>query len=245
MRNKFEWSQEAQIEDETAGLTPEDVTFREVLSALKSVSEHLDFTTERPADFPDHWVPTLDFKIGQDHVLNRYTHNFYEKPMNTKWVLPYVSSMDPSAKRQILANDLVRRLSRVDPVNLESLATPVINKYNRKLIFSGYPLEERLRIIEGGIGSYQDKLESAMKSGKEMYRMGKDSLEVRSRKSLLEKVSWYKGPAWNRYLKGKPIRYELGESQEREGGIKHQRTMGGKTEQRLRSGQSGGDAVKG
>ena len=61
---KFEWTQEAQLEDETAGLTPEDVTFREVLSALKSVSKHLDFTTERPGDFPDHWVPTLDFKIG-------------------------------------------------------------------------------------------------------------------------------------------------------------------------------------
>merc|ERR1711954_458926 len=27
-RDRFEWSQEAQIEDETAGLTPEDVTFR-------------------------------------------------------------------------------------------------------------------------------------------------------------------------------------------------------------------------
>ena len=115
---------EAQNEDEIAGLTPEDVTFREVLAALKSVSSHLDFTTERPDDFADHWVPTLDFKIGQDHENNRYTHNFYEKPMNSKWVLPAISSMDPSTKRQILANDLVRRLCRVDPAELQKLAPP-------------------------------------------------------------------------------------------------------------------------
>ena len=106
---KFVWTLEAQKEDEEEKLTPEDVTFREVLAALKSVSKHLDFTTERPSDFADHWVPTLDFKIGQDHERNRYKHNFYEKPMNSKWVLPHLSAMDPTAKRQILANDLVRR----------------------------------------------------------------------------------------------------------------------------------------
>ena len=82
---RFEWSEAAKILDEGEGLTPEDVTFREVLVALRSISEHLDFTTERPSDFGHHWVPTLDFKVGQDFQGNRYTHNFYEKPMNTKW----------------------------------------------------------------------------------------------------------------------------------------------------------------
>ena len=105
-------------------------------------------------------MPTLDFKIGQDFQANRYTHNFYEKPMNTKWVLPHISAMDPEPKRQILANDLVRRLSRVDPLSLDTLAVPVVNKYNRKLIYSGYSLEDRLRIIEAGISTYQGKVEA-------------------------------------------------------------------------------------
>ena len=92
-------------------MTPEDVTFREVLATLKSVSEHLDFTTERPSNFGENWVPTLEFKVGQDYQKERYTHNYYEKPMNTRWVLPKISSMDEDTKRQILANDLVRKLS--------------------------------------------------------------------------------------------------------------------------------------
>ena len=68
---KFEWSAAARTEDEGDGLTLEDITFREVLVALRSVSEHLYFTSERPSDFGDHWVPTLDFKVGQDFQKNR------------------------------------------------------------------------------------------------------------------------------------------------------------------------------
>ena len=70
------------------------MTFREALAALKSVSENMDFTTERQDDFGDNWVPSQDFKVGQDFLNDRYTHNCYEKPMNTKGVLPKISSME-------------------------------------------------------------------------------------------------------------------------------------------------------
>ena len=137
-------------------------------------------------------MPTLDFKIGQDFSGNQYVHNYFEKPMNTKWVLPKASSMDPSTKRQILANDLVRRLCRVDPTLLGTLAVPVINFYDRKLIYSGYDHDERLRVIEAGITSYHGKLDS-VKEGEEFYKIGKDTLANRTRRNLLEKMSWYKG----------------------------------------------------
>ena len=52
-QDKFEWYPEAQQQVEDAGLTPCDVTFREVLAALKSVSTHLDLTTERPNYFEE------------------------------------------------------------------------------------------------------------------------------------------------------------------------------------------------
>ena len=93
-------------------------------------------------------------------------HNYYEKPMNSKWVLPRISSMDTDTKRQILANDLVRRLSRADPTMLIELAPPVINFYNRKLMYSGYNVEERLRILESGITTYEEKLGAAGGGGR-------------------------------------------------------------------------------
>ena len=76
-QGKFVWTREAQEEDDSSGISPEDLTFREVLAALKSISSHLDFTTEKPADFGDQWVPTLDFKIGQDFPANQYVHNYF------------------------------------------------------------------------------------------------------------------------------------------------------------------------
>ena len=112
--------------------------------------------------------------------------------MNSKWVLPHLSAMDPTSKRQILANDLVRRMSRIDPSQLDKLAVPVINRYNHNLIYSGYPHDERMRIVESGISIYHDKLDTAMKEGREFYRMGDDTLALRTRRTLLRNKSWCK-----------------------------------------------------
>ena len=101
----------------------------------------------------------------------------------------------------------------MDPTLLGTLAVPVINFYDRKLIYSGYEHKERLRIIEAGISSYHAKLDS-VKEGEEFYRVGKDTLAIRTRKNLLEKMSWYKGKTWNSYMKGKSLVGGTGEQQQ-------------------------------
>ena len=82
-----------------------------------------------------------------DYIRNRYTHKYFEKPMNSKWTLPAITAMDEDAKRQILANEMFRRLSRVDPKELGEHTTEAIYEYEVKLIFYGYRQEERRRII--------------------------------------------------------------------------------------------------
>ena len=95
--DRFTWSPEAEKLDEEC--TSEDVTFREVSIALNSISDNLKFTFERPSEFEDDWLPTLDFKVKVDLEANRYTHTYYEKPMNTKWVLPFISAMDSKTQQ--------------------------------------------------------------------------------------------------------------------------------------------------
>ena len=68
-----------------------------------------------------------------------------------------MSAKDLTQKRQILASEMVRRLSRVDPSFVDILTPDVINIYKYKLLYSGYPRVERMRIIEGGISSYLKK----------------------------------------------------------------------------------------
>ena len=92
---------------------------------LNSICGGLKFTMEKPKDFSDGWLPTLDFSLkGQG---GRWTHRYFEKPMNTKWVLPHNSAMDSNSKRQILSNDLCRRISRIDPNRLEEHVAGTIN----------------------------------------------------------------------------------------------------------------------
>ena len=73
---KFTW----EAEDEDGDLTAEDVTIREFQRALNSVNDSLKFTLERPSDFEDGWIPTLDFKIWGDPKANRYTHPISRSP---------------------------------------------------------------------------------------------------------------------------------------------------------------------
>ena len=76
--------------------------------------------------------------------MKRFSHNFYEKPMNTPWVLPEFTAMDVQSKLQILSNDMTRRLARVDPQVIQELGPGVIDGYDKKLAFSEYNLETRL-----------------------------------------------------------------------------------------------------
>ena len=87
-------------------------------------------------DFPDRMIPTLDFKIGYDINSNKFYHDFFEKPMSSKWVIPECSALDNDQIFQILSNDFCRRLSRIDPSWIETLSNDVIDKYNYKLVYS-------------------------------------------------------------------------------------------------------------
>ena len=100
------------IED---GVTGEDVTATEVLKAMNNLSPNLKFTIERSRDFPEGWIPTLDFEIKYDNENKRILYKYYQKPMQTKWPIPPYSAFEPNQLKQILANDLVRRMARMHP----------------------------------------------------------------------------------------------------------------------------------
>ena len=44
-----------------------------------------------------------------------------------------------------------------------------------------------------------------MGEGREFFKTLVETLATRTRRALMEKVSWYKGKAWNNFMKGKPL----------------------------------------
>ena len=61
---------------------------------------------------------------------------------------------------------MTRRLSRLDPEGVEQMVPEVINEFNSKLIYSGYPWD---RIIKGGISYFWRRLKIYRDTGK-IYR---------------------------------------------------------------------------
>ena len=70
---KKEW------EDEDALLSDTERTKRVVYGSMQGLTKCLAFTAETGEDFPDGWLPTLDFKI-RVNLNNIIEYSFYEKP---------------------------------------------------------------------------------------------------------------------------------------------------------------------
>ena len=82
--NKFEYSKEAEEEDNALN-EPSNVRMARVCrDAMNSVSADLQFTTECPEEFPRCRLPTLDFKLWI--VNGQLLHNYFENEMRTPFV---------------------------------------------------------------------------------------------------------------------------------------------------------------
>ena len=116
-KKMFQYSEEAEIEDKnrrSKGESNNQRMARICQAAMNSVNKDLQFTVESPEDFPKEQLPTLDFKIWQEQEQT-INHTYYQKPMKTPLVVMARSGMATQQKIQILANELTRRLSNINP----------------------------------------------------------------------------------------------------------------------------------
>ena len=121
---------EKHLEENKSG---EQITAETILKMSNSLSPNLEFTIEKPSEFPEGWLPTLDFEMKFCKTDGKILYRYYQKPMKTKWVIPPYSAFDPNQLEQILANDLVRRLARICPSIRKTEETRVLNDYNSSL----------------------------------------------------------------------------------------------------------------
>ena len=87
--------------------------------------------------------------------------------MRSRWLTPRQSATSMTNKMNWTRNDLARRLLRVEEGLLEREATGVINDYDRKLVWSGYTLEERTGIVKSGISDWNNRLVTLKSMGGE------------------------------------------------------------------------------
>ena len=193
---QFVWSQEAKDEDKMMKYEQQESTnarmARLCLPAINSVNKDLVFTAEIPEEFKDKKLPTLDFFLWleKNGILN---WSYFQKSMKTPFVIMEPSAMGEQQRHQILANELIRRLSNtnIDKPDVEERTT-IIETYTQQLKSSGYSRKQSREIVVSGVVGWKRKVKRRETDGLDFYRSAKSTLAGRCRKKLLEKETWFK-----------------------------------------------------
>ena len=79
-RKRFEFSKEHEEEDFVSGITDQARTTKEMVAAMSSLCEFLQFEGEEGGMFSNSRLPTLDTEIWLDEVSGKVCYAFFEKP---------------------------------------------------------------------------------------------------------------------------------------------------------------------
>ena len=153
MGDHFDFCAKSYYEDRDCKRDRDELTHTEVLKAHNSLSNVLKFTGERPEDFTTGYIPTLDFQVKKISS-NQFSYTFFEKGMRSPWVIPNINAMDRIQNRQCLANDVMRRLTKIEEKIFMTDSKTVLNQMNMKLIYSKYSLEDRVIILDESLTNY-------------------------------------------------------------------------------------------
>ena len=214
---EWRWSNEAYMEDVRLREEGEDRDRRMVrlcLPICNSINPDLEFTAETASDFGDNRLPTLDFSIWLENRM--VNHSFYQKPMKTSLQIMKGSAVSQHQKIQILANDIVRKLSNVNVGYVpEGEIGKVMEENIQELKLSGYSRREVIDITCSGLTGWKRKISRREKSGEGMYRPAGKTIVGRCKKKLLAKTNLYKA----RRKRGREDEEEedLGERKKRRG----------------------------
>ena len=187
---KFSWKKENEEIDVKNELTREEVTRREILKAINSISPNLTFTMELSKDFEDLRLPTLSFSLWEGE--NSLEHSYYEKGMRNQTLVMERTSMSKQSIMSIMSNELVRRLEVLGNKIEHSEKMKVVEKYVQQLVNSEYSWKQIRDIIVSGIKGHKRKESRKKRNNLPRYRSEEQSLPVRMQKKLCEKYNWFK-----------------------------------------------------
>ena len=157
---------------------------------MQEVYSCLKFTTKM-GEGEENWLPTLDIKLRVERT-NMVSYRFYEKLSTTNIMMQKRSSLDENSKVKILSNDLERRLAHTDERQDERTRAEVVDGFGKKLLTSGFSLNQVRTIALNGIRVWKRRRTKAKTLGKGLFRTSKESMAGRIKKRTIGKTTWYK-----------------------------------------------------
>ena len=106
----FVHSSEAELEDLQSELTDQQRTMRELIPAMSSLVEYLNFEGEESGMFENNRLPTMDKELWIDPLTGLLNHSFFEKKMCPNRVLQKTTALSEGSIRASLTQECIRRL---------------------------------------------------------------------------------------------------------------------------------------
>ena len=185
---KFVFRDELRLEDEQIDVV--ERTKSELLKAMNSVNKDLVFTMEHENDFTTGRLPTLSFEIWSTKEGIR--HSYYEKPMRSQILTQKRSSQSETSKFAILTNELRRRFSMLDDEVGMDERREKLDHFTQQMVNSGYSWQQIREVVVSGLKGIEKEEARRRENNSNRYRTGKESLETRIKKRLIENTQWFK-----------------------------------------------------
>ena len=177
--HKEEW----EIEDNKSDIKGKERTKREILRLM-------NHTIETSEDFPDGRLPTLSFSMWEEEW--GISHSYFEKAVRSQVMLMERSAMSSQSKFVINTNELRRRMEVLHISVGKEERISIVDKYTQQLLNSGYNRSQIKEIVVSALKSFKRKEEERKGDMKPKFRYGKNTVQIRNRRKLIEKVTWFK-----------------------------------------------------
>ena len=138
-------------------------------------------------------MPVLDLKLWMEtdeFGVNKVRFTFYEKPMATQFVIKKESALPWQVKKMTLAGEVARRQLNMDSQAWEDEGSQVMEKFNFKMLTSGYSEHERRVIVKEGLARVANLKDKVAEGKRPLYRKASWMKEERGIRKILKAKKW-------------------------------------------------------
>ena len=199
--NRLAYSQKWEEEDKRENLSDEKRTMNVVKNIMNSIYRNIKVDVEVPENFKDAKLPVLDFKCWVENKSDggreikprtkKLLYTYFEKEMSTKYSILKTSAMPENTKINSLSNDMIRRMKNTSELLDQKVRNSVVDKYAERLLHSGYKRDQVRNVVEAGLKGYEKIVQLAKLGKTKIHRDAGSSLNVRYKKKLTGKSTWF------------------------------------------------------
>ena len=157
-----------QVEEEEQGEEGDKITARVVREVANSITNMIRMEEDYPSNHPSNKLPILDLEVWVEG--NTILHQFYKKPVSSKFVVMAQSAFPDNKKRAVLVEEAMRRLRNNSPELPAGWKAKFLTELAMEMQNSGHRESFRAMVLDTAVIKYNKILDKHQRGEEDMYR---------------------------------------------------------------------------